>query len=188
MEYEYYGQGDAFTVAFLASFLITMIITSVIVYLITSIFLMKILKNANHKNPVAAWVPLWNTVTLFELAGIRTPWAWVAILFGGGLLSGIPVIGVVISVGVMILSIILTIWMAKGVQAGLGLESVGGIVLAVFIPLIWIIWMSVRSNSVAYNHTAAFATGSTLPISWFNNGDPAASFNIVAAPPTQSGF
>lgn len=183
MENEYVyttsGDGEIFGLLFATGFILFMLAFAAVFYVINAIFLMKLLKNAGHKNPVAAWVPLWNTVTLFEVAGIKGPWIWVAIFFASGLVSGIPVLGSIIAIGVLVISIILTIWMAKGVHAGLGFESVGGIVLAIFLPFIWLIWVALKSDSVPYNLNAAISNGNTLPIDWFKGGNPYQSFNLV---------
>lgn len=69
----------------MAAFLVFIFIVGIAVYIVTAIFLTKVLKRAGHPNPVAAWVPLWNFATMLELAGIAKPWVWVGI--NGGSLS-----------------------------------------------------------------------------------------------------
>lgn len=177
-DYTYYDGGAA-GFAFAAMFLMFTFAFALVFYVINSIFLMKLLKNAGHAHPGAAWVPLWNTVVLFELGGIRTPWIWVIILFAGGALSAIPILGFIISIALLVASIMLVIWMAKGVQMGLGLESTGGIVLAIFIPFAWVIWMAIRSDKVKYSVHTAVREGGTFPLNWFGEGNPYASFPVV---------
>lgn len=55
------------------------------VYVWTSLALMAVFRKAGAA-PWKAWVPVWNTWTLFELAGMRGWWA--AVLAGGALLVG----------------------------------------------------------------------------------------------------
>lgn len=155
---------------------------AVALYVVQAIFQMKLLKNAGHKYPASAWVPLWNTVTLFEIGGIRMPWAWVAVLFGAGLLSSIPVLGLLISLALVVVSVILSIWMAKGVQAGTRTGSTGGIVLAVLLPIVWVIWQSLASEKTKpYDVDAAIAAGGEMPINWFGQGNPREPFVAAGA-------
>ena len=154
-------------------------VIAVISYVVTSIFLMKALKAAGHAHPVSAWVPLWNIASLFELGGIRNPWAWIGILFGVSFVGGlIPYVGFLISLAATALSIMLMIWAAKGVQEGSGLNSTGGIVLAVLVPIAWFIWMGVRLPKTGFSPDRAVASGATFPRKWFANSgpDPRAAF------------
>lgn len=163
-----------------------------VVYVVTALFLMKLLRNGGHQHPVAAWVPLWSTAALFELAGIRVAWGWVAVLFAGGALSAIPYVGWLISVGVLVVSVMLTVWTARSIQAGLGLRSTGGVVLAVLLPPVWLIWMSVRSGKLGkgvpgiparYDRDLAISIGGSFPMNWFGQGDPYAPFGAAPAAP-----
>ena len=179
--YEYYG-GSGVETAIVLGILFFSFLFAVVLYVINAIFLMKLLKNAGHKTPIAAWVPLWNTVSLMELGGIRQPWIWALIFFAGSAIGGaIPVVGVVLSLAVMVAAIIVTVYLAKGVQAALGIDSVGGIVLAVLLPVIWVIWMAIASGKVQrYNVEAAVAQGASMPINWVGNSDVYAPFGLNA--------
>lgn len=191
-----YTGGDGFAfLGLLMGFIMFASLVGLVFYVITAIFLMKIAKTAEHKTPWAAWIPLWNTVLMLELGGLRKPWIWVLILVGGGLLSAIPVIGWVISLCIFLLSIMLTVWLAKGVQRAVGVDNVGGIVLAVLIPWIWVIWMSSAASKNGFNRQAAFDEGATFPLKWFASADPSVSFGgyghqMRQAPPAspQSGY
>lgn len=155
--------------------LFVLLIIGVVAYVIGAIFLMKVLRRAGFEPPVAAWVPLWNTASMVQISGIAKPWIWVAIVFGGsfvsGLLSGsenslLEGVGWVLSIAVLVIGVILTVWMARAIQAGLGLDSAGGVVLAVLIPLAWIIWMGIRADKAAYYDAAtAYSIGATFPLS-----------------------
>lgn len=177
------GMTDGAVLAALGAFVFVGFIFAVAIYVVTAIFQMKLLKNAGHRTPGSAWVPLWNTASLFEIGGIKQPWIWVAVLFGGNFLGGlIPGIGFLISLVVLAASIVLMVWVAKGVQAGLGISSVGGIVLAVLVPLAWIIWMAVVSGKRKYDRNAALMEGGSLPMNWFGENDRLAPFGVASAP------
>lgn len=183
MDYGYYGDGAApgWLIAFMLAFSFFIFIFGVAAYVVNSIFLMKLLRNAGHKTPVAAWVPIWNTVSLMQIGGIKQPWVWALIFVGGSFVAGlIPYIGFFISLGILVAAIIVTIYLAKGVQAGVGTGSTGGIVLAVLLPIIWVIWISLASNKSSYNRDAAIAEGSRMPWNWFGESDLYEPFGITA--------
>lgn len=180
MDYDYYHGGDAALLAALAGFTLILLLFAVASYVVMGIFLMKLLKNAGHRIPVSAWVPLWNTVSLMEIGGIKQPWIWTAILFGGSLIgSAIPFVGPIITLGIYILAVILTIYLAKGVQGALGLNSVGGIILAVLVPVVWVVWMAVRSDKNSFDREVALAQGGAMPMNWFGESDRHAPFDWI---------
>jgi len=188
-----YGGGeDAAFLAALAFLGLFGLLVGLAVYAINAIFLMKILKNAGHKNPVAAaWVPIWNTASLMEVGGIKQPWIWTAIIFGGSFLGSlIPGVGFIVSLAVFVVTVIVTIWLAKGLQAALRTGGTGGIVLAVLLPVVWVIWMGVVSGRERYDRSAALREGGTMPMNWFGDGDRNGSFpnEPSYAQPAQSGF
>jgi len=174
----YTGTEDSLGLAFLGIFAAFAIFFAVIVYVVNAIFLMKLLKNAGHATPGSAWVPIWNQVSLAQIGGIKQPWIWMLVLFAGGFVSGlIPVVGIILTLVLTVASIILMVYIAKGVQAGLGIESIGGIVLAVIVPLAWIIWMAVASGKRKnYDRDAALREGGSLPLNWFGESDRLAPF------------
>lgn len=175
------GDGDAAFIALFGAFAFVGFIFAVAIYVINAIFLMKLLKNTGHRTPGSAWVPIWNTASLFQIGGIKQPWIWVAVLFGANLIASfIPVIGFIVSLAVVVAAVMLMVWVAKGVQAGLGINSVGGIVLAVLIPLAWIIWMAIASGKRSYDRNAALVEGGSLPLNWFGDSDRLAPFGAVA--------
>lgn len=159
----------------MAAFLVFIFIVGIAVYIVTAIFLTKVLKRAGHPNPVAAWVPLWNFATMLELAGIAKPWVWVGIngglavlasLLGRSTNGAVSGLGQVLTIAQLVLIVMLTVWMARGVQAGLGLNSTGGVVLAVLVFVAWIIWIGLRADKAAfYNWDAARPVGATFPLS-----------------------
>lgn len=173
MEYDYSSNsGGEFAMALLVGFLFVGVI-GLVLYVINSFFLMKLLKNAGHKTPVSAWVPLWQTASLMEVGGIRKAWIWTLVLFGGSFIGGsIPVVGTLVAIAVFVAAVVLTVFLAKGVQAGLGIDSIGGIVLAVLVPIVWIVWMGIASGKTNYNREAAIAQGGAMPMNWFGDSDP----------------
>lgn len=172
------GGGDSGAVAaVMVVFALMFAAVGLILYVINAIFLSKLLKAAGHKQPVSAWVPVWSTVSLMEIGGIRKPWIWALLLVGSSLVSGIPVLGWFISVAALVVAVMLYIWIARGVHAGLGMESTGGIVLAVLVPVAWVIWMSIVAGKTAgYNRYAALSTGASFPLNKFGEGEPEKAF------------
>lgn len=136
-------------------------------YVIGAVLLMTLFRNTGNSRPWTAWVPLLNTVELYRTVGIARPWMWTLVLFGGTLLGGwVPVLGWVLSAALLVLSVLITVWMAQGVQRGLGLVSVPATVVAVLLPLVWLIWMVVRSKKaeIQWDPVAAQLQGSTFPL------------------------
>jgi len=184
---DYYAPGqptgtDEALGLFLGAFMGVALLFAVIYYVVNAIFLMKLLKNSGHRSPAAAWVPFWNQAALTELGGIRKPWIWVLVLFGVNILAGlIPVVGFLLSLAGLAAAIVLMVYIAKGVQAGLGINSTGGLVLAVIVPLAWIIWMSIASGKRKYNLGAALSEGDRFPMNWFGESDRLAPFGAPVA-------
>lgn len=183
MDYEYYGSGAevASLLAAVVVFGFFFFFIAVAAYVVKAIFLMKLLKNAGHKTPVAAWVPIWNTVSLMQIGGIKQPWIWALVFVGGSLVASmIPYVGFILSLGILVVAVIVTIYLAKGVQAGVGTGSTGGIVLAVLLPIIWVIWISLASDKSKYDRDAAIREGSQMPLNWFGDSDLYEPFGATA--------
>lgn len=162
--YPYGSDGGVFAALFVG---LGFLVVGLAVYALTAFFLMKLLNRAGYNKPWSAWVPILNGAALLELAGFSNPWPWVGILFAGSVLSMIPFIGLLISLAVMALAVVLMVWVARGVQAALGIDSTPGIVLAVLLPWVWIIWMSVTSNNTQYTLSQAQHVAQTFPLQWF---------------------
>lgn len=159
------------------SVLVTIFLVCIALYALTAWFQMKLLMRAGHAHPGSAWVPVWSTVTLWETGGIRNPWIWCLLtMFGSSVLAWIPIIGWLAVIFLWIVSIMLTVYSAKGIQAGLGLSSTGGLVLAVLFPLVWLIWMALRSSKHFFNQDEAIRAGGTFPFAWFGPGQPYGPF------------
>lgn len=142
--YERYSESDEAALFALGIFFIGAAIIGFIAYLITSISLFILLSRADHVRPWSAFIPIWNTIALFELGGIRKAWLWTLILIvPSAIFSAIPIIGVVISLAIAVISIILTVYTAKGIQAGFGRGGVFGIIASVLFTPFWLLWLAI---------------------------------------------
>lgn len=99
-----------------------------IVYVITSIFLSKLFKKAGIPSWVA-WVPYYNTWKMLEIGGQQGFWA---------VLMLIPFVNIVAVVFYYIAMYHI------GLKFG---KSGGFLVLGIFLPLVWIIWLAVDSST-----------------------------------------
>lgn len=146
----------------------------ILAYVMTGIFLSKLLKKAGHKTPYAAWVPIWNQATILQVAGIRGAWGWTAALIGGALLGALLApffIGSIIGLAVSVFAIIVAVYAFKAVQKATGVGEVGYIVLGIFFPWIWLILQSSAAERNGYDHAAAFRDSDSFPMNWFGEGD-----------------
>lgn len=143
-------------------------IALLISYVVSAVLLMMLFKNTDNARPWTAWVPLLNTVELLRTAGIARAWVWVLLItVGSVVVSWVPLLGWVLSLGLLAVSILVSVWMAQGIQRGLGLDSVGGVVLAILLPLPWLIWMVIRSSKQTWNEIAAQEYGQTFVLNRF---------------------
>ncbi|MCR4717902.1 MAG: hypothetical protein K5656_12060 [Lachnospiraceae bacterium] len=106
--------------AIIAVFGLALLVVGVISWLLTAIPLFIMGKNAGVTNAWLAWIPIGNMYVLNALGGdefslfgdkihfnerISAFWLWLALSFGGGLLSAIPLIGALVSFAAGILLI-----------------------------------------------------------------------------------
>lgn len=163
-------------------------------YAADAFFQMMLLKAARHRFPGAAWVPLWNIVTLLELAGIHGAWALVGaaiallllvpVLLLGGLVAPISILGapvvifvIVVLIAVPIMSLVTAVWCAMAIQKATGLTSALGILLSLLLTPVWYLWMSVRIARKGYQREKAFEVGADYPFWWFHKlSDPLNAF------------
>jgi hypothetical protein len=98
-----------------------------IVYVVLSLCMMQIFKKAGVK-PWIAWVPFYNTWKVLEIGG--QPGHWAA-------LSVIPIVNIISAV---------YIWIAMyHIGKKLGKDD-AFIVLGIFLPLVWYIWLAVDKS------------------------------------------
>lgn len=134
--------------ALLVTFLLVGLFLSAISYVISAIFLGRIFIKAGIASWIA-WVPFYNTWKILEIGGRQGFWAVLAI---------IPFVNYVS---------IVFVYMAM-YNIGLKLGKSGSfVVLGIFLPLVWIIWLAVDSSkwnktlgvpSIAVEHTGIITT------------------------------
>ena len=86
---------DTGTLAVLAALGFFFFLIAVAFYVIGSWFLMKIFDKAGVQGRWRAWVPVYNLLVFAKL-GDLSPWVMLIAIAAGALLSGIPVLGVII--------------------------------------------------------------------------------------------
>lgn len=118
---------SAATAAVALIFMLGWFIFFVGVYVVFSLCLMKIFKKAGVK-PWIAWVPFYNNWKMLEIGGQQGFWAVLAIL---------PIINIVSSVFMYIAMY----------HIGKKLNKDGTFVLlAIFLPIVWFIWLAVDKS------------------------------------------
>lgn len=119
---------EATVLVFLTTFFLLYLITFVAIYIVSAIFLAKIFKKAGLAG-WPAWVPFYNNWKLLEIGG--QPGFWAA-------LSWISPINIVTAVFTYIAMY----------HVGLKLGKSGAfVVLGIFLPVVWIIWLAVDKST-----------------------------------------
>ena len=148
------GVDETTAAAFTVGIVLFTLLISLASYIVTAIFLGKIFKKAGIASWIA-WVPFYNTWKLLEIGGQPGFWSVLAI---------VPIVNYVSAVFMYIAMY----------NIGLKLGKSGAFVLlAIFIPIVWIIWLAVDKStwnetlgapSKAVEHTAPVApTPPTTP-------------------------
>jgi hypothetical protein len=119
------------------AFLLITIVATVILYVIVSLCLMTIFKKAGVKNAWAAWVPYYNSWKTLQIGGQQGFWA---------ILSVIPIVNIVAAVFLYIAMYHI------GKKLG---KSDAFILFAIFIPIVWYIWLAVDDSE--WNDAASTA-------------------------------
>lgn len=104
-------------------------------YVVSALAQYRLLRRAGHAYPASAWVPFWNTWTLFELGGQHPAWSLLAL---GSLLTVIPYLGAVISFAAAVLSYVIFIMAAININKAVGRGTTGWHVFAALLPTIWL--------------------------------------------------
>lgn len=104
-------------------------IFGIAIYVVTALCLMRIFKKAGVTNAWAAWVPFYNNWKLLEIGGQQGFWAVLAI---------IPVVNIVSAIFVFIAMYHVGKKLGKGDAF---------IVLGIFLPLVWLIWLAVDKST-----------------------------------------
>ena len=115
--------------AIFVAFLGFMLIIVAITYVITAFFMSKMFNKAGIPG-WAAWVPVYNSWKLLEMGGQQGFWAILAI---------VPVVNIVSMIFMYIAMY----------QIGLKFGKEGVFVLlAIFLPIVWVIWLAVDKTAV----------------------------------------
>lgn len=131
--------------AVFATMIIFALFAAAIGYVISGIFLMLIFKKANAP-AWAAWVPVYNSWKLLEIGGQQGFWA---------VLGLIPIVNIVT---------VVMLYIAQyhvGIKLG---KSGAFVVLAIFLPVVWLIWLAVDKSV------------------WDDSASPSPSLNKPVAP------
>ncbi|MFP1601887.1 large exoprotein [Microbacterium sp. 2216-1] len=130
MDYDPYGYG-AFS-AMIALVSLLLLILGPIMYVVVSLFLMKVFEKAGVEGKWRAWVPVYNTMILFKL-GDLSPWLVLYAIGASLFLSWIPVIGQLVGLAAFALSA-LAAW-----RVGLKLQKEAvWVLLYVFLSPVWL--------------------------------------------------
>lgn len=123
------GTGDdaAAAAILVLLFMFAAFIFTAIIYVVIALCLMKIFKKAGVK-PWIAWVPVYNNWKLFEIGGQQGFWA---------ILSLVPVVSIVSAIYMYIAM--------YHIGKKLGKEGYF-VLLAIFLPIVWSIWLAVDSS------------------------------------------
>mgnify|MGYP001163271641 CR=1 FL=1 len=127
-EYETMTDGDAAWMAAVSVVIFGLfLVISVIAYVINAFLLSRIFKKAGEKEWIA-WVPIYNSWKLLELGGQQGFWA---------VLMVIPFVNII-----SIIFLYLAMY-----NVGLKLQKDGWfVVLAIFIPILWLGWLAFDSS------------------------------------------
>lgn len=132
--------------AFFMVFLTLYILVIVTLYVVTALSLMKIFKKAGIQQTWAAWVPIYNSWKMLEIGGQPGFWAALAL---------IPFVNIASLVFMYIAMY----------NIGLKLGKSGAfVVLGIFLPIVWIIWLAVDKST--WNESAgapSLAQGTASP-------------------------
>ncbi len=124
----YTSTGDSAAVAAVgAGLVIFTLLVSVIGYVVYAFFLSRIFKKAGVEGWIA-WVPIYNNWKLLEIGGQQGFWAVLAL---------IPIVNIA--------SAIFMIIAMYNIGLKLGKEGIF-VLLAIFLPIVWIIWLALDSS------------------------------------------
>lgn len=129
--YSDYGYGTAYA-GMLALFALFGFLIIAVVYVLGSLFYMKIFEKAGVQGKWRAWVPIYNNMIFLKL-GDMSPWLILYAMGGAILLSWLPVIGQIISLAAGVLMVL------AAYRVGQKLQKEGAwVVLYIFLSLIWL--------------------------------------------------
>ena len=137
--------GVAAALAIFATMFLFFAFVAVIGYVLTSLFTMRIFKKAGAPG-WAAWVPIYNSWKMLEIGGQQGFWAVLAI---------IPIVNIVSAVMMYIAMY----------HIGLKLGKSGAfLVLGIFLPFIWLIWLAVDKSTWDDSRSSAPSLHKSEPV------------------------
>lgn len=130
---DYYYSDSSMWATIISAYAIAFFI-GVIFYILTAIGLMRIFQKV-EENPIAAWIPIWNTWIMFKIAGMKP---WFALIPLAGI---IPFLGSIASlVGVVFLCIAVY-------NISLAFRKNGAwVVMYIFLPFVWSLYLGSRDQ------------------------------------------
>lgn len=136
---------DPATTQAILFFIFIMVIIGIIGYVVTAYLLGRIFKKAGIEG-WKAWVPIYNNWVMLEMGGQKGYWSVIAL---------IPIVGIV--------SIVFNFIAMYHIGLNLGKEG-AFVLLAIFLPLVWLIWLAV-DKSTWQGPTLATASATPTPAS-----------------------
>jgi len=127
--------GSAY-IGFSIFFILFALVIVAVMYVVAAFLLSRIFKKAGIET-WKAWVPVYNNWIFFELGGQKGYWAVLAL---------IPIVNIIATVFMFIAMY----------QIGLNFGKEGAFVLlAIFLPIVWLIWLAVDNSTWKGNKPAA---------------------------------
>ncbi|MDQ1083409.1 MULTISPECIES: large exoprotein [Microbacterium] len=133
-----YDDGSGLAALAFLIFLLPVILLSIFGgYIVSSFFLMKIFEKAGVQGKWRAWVPIYNTLVFVKLGDV-SPWAYLIVVIGASVLSGIPFIGFIFGLVAIAASVVVA-W-----RVGLKLGKDWPLLLLWLIPVVGtLIWLGI---------------------------------------------
>ena len=120
--------------ALLLMWLLIIPVIFIIGYVVSALFIRKLLVTAGAQNPNLAWIPIFNVMLWAKLVDI-SPWVYLIAAVGAGILSSIPVIGQIIALVPLALMVV----MILRTNQKLGKDPVGWTIFGALLSFIWML-------------------------------------------------
>jgi hypothetical protein len=125
--------------AMMSGFLVIILIVVIAACIYFSLCLYLIAKKLDVSNPWVAWIPIANLLTVAAAAGKE--WWWAGMLLGLGVLSVVPLAGIIFEIAC--LGVWIYLWMC--ITESLGRNKWLGILIIV--PLVHLVWLGILAFS-----------------------------------------
>lgn len=136
--------GDALGLAILVGVLavIFWMIFAIAAYIISALFIRKLLRLAGHPSPNQAWIPVYNGMLWAKLTDLN-PWVYLIAVGGAGIvasiLSAIPYVGPFLAFIIGLVPAAVFVVMVYRTNQKVGKAPVGWTIFGVLLSLIWMI-------------------------------------------------